>query len=88
MFTNECKNTVFGHSDCNNKTSHLSKDKKDGAWSIFASCNDEDVVDQSLTLFLAISLIQEKMQGEGVMVKMPQLCSEEEKVWGANHDFQ
>ncbi len=94
MFTNMYKNTVFNHLDCNNKTFYISNEdvvlipwKKDGGWTIFAVHNEEDVEDESLTPFLAISLIHEKQQSEGLVVKMPEPGSEEEKIWGADNEL-
>ncbi len=93
VITNKYKNTVFNHPDCDNKTVYVSNEdivfipqKKDGEWTIFAVCDEDNVEDESLTPFLAISLICEKQQSEGVIVKMPEPGSAEEKVWGADNN--
>ncbi len=62
--------------------------QKDGGWTIFVVCDEENVEDKILTLFLAVSLIQKKPQSERVIVETPHWDSEEEKVWGANGDNQ
>ncbi len=40
--------------------------------------------DEKLTPFLAISLIRQKQQKEGVVIEMPMPGSDEEKVWGSD----
>ncbi len=62
--------------------------QEDGGWTIFVVCDEGNVDDKILTLFLAISLLWKKPQSEGVIVEMPHPDSEEEKVWGANGDNQ
>ncbi len=53
--------------------------RKNRGWKIFAVCDDKDVEDESLSPYLTISLIREKPQREGVIVKMPDPGSQEEK---------
>ncbi len=87
MFTNKYKNTVFNHPDCDNKTFYVSDEdivfipqKNDGGWTISAVCDEDHVKNESLTPYLAISLICEKQQSEGMILKIPEPGSEEEKV--------
>ncbi len=49
MFVNNYKDTVFGLPDADNNTFNVGEEDiawvcgKDGAWTIFASCDDEGV---------------------------------------------
>ncbi len=57
---------------------------QDGGWTIFGVCNVDGVEDEKLTHLLAISLIRQKLQKEGIVIEMPEPSSEEEKVLGSD----
>ncbi len=90
MFVNKYKDTVFDLPDGDNNTFYV-REKEiawvqgwDGGWTIFGVWDVDGVKDKKLTPFLAISLIWLKQQKEGIVVKMPEPGSEEEKVWGSD----
>ncbi len=90
MFVNKYKDTVFDLPNANNNTFYIGKDEivwehgRDGGWTIYGVCNVEGVEDENLTPFLAILLIWQKQQKEGIVIEMPAPGSDKEKVWGSD----
>ena len=44
---------------------------KDGGWTIFGQCQDPDIEEDKITPFLAVTLIRDTVQAEGIRVKKP-----------------
>ncbi len=88
MFVNKYKDTVFDLPDADNNIFYVGEDEIvwkhgwDGGWTIYGVCNVEGVEDEKLTPFLAILLIQQKQEKEGIIIEMPAPGSDEKKVWG------
>ncbi len=79
---------MFHHPDSDINTIYVTKEeivlipqKNDGRWTIFAVNDKEGVEDESLNPFLAISLICNKSEREGVIVHMSKPSIEKEKAW-------
>ena len=91
MFVNKYKDTVFDLPDADNNTFYVGENEivwergRDGGWTIYGVCDVEGVEDEKLTPFLAILLIRQKQQKEGIVIEMPAPSSNEEKVWGSDN---
>ncbi len=89
MFVNKYKDTVFDLPDADKNTFYVGENEIaweqgwDGGWTIYGVCNVDRVKDKKLT-FLAILLIRQKQQKEGIVIEMPDPGSNEEKVWGSD----
>ncbi len=90
MFVNKYKDTVFYLADADNNTVHVGENEiawkqgQDGGWTIYGVCNVDGVEDKKLTPLLAILLIRQTQQKEGIVIEMPGPGSNEEKVWGSD----
>ncbi len=68
MFVNKYKDTVFDLPDADNNSFYVSEDDigwvrgQDGGWTIYGVCDVEDVNDEKLTPFLAISLVRKVLK--------------------------
>ncbi len=80
---------MFDLPDADNNSFYICKDEidwvqgTDGGWTIFGMCDVEGIEDENLPLFLAVLLIWQKQQKEGMMIEMSESGSKDEKIWGS-----
>ncbi len=81
-FVKKYKHTVFDLPDADNNTFYVVENEiawvqgSDGGWTILSICDIEGVEDETLTLFLIISLIPLKQQRKGIIVETTELGSD------------
>ncbi len=54
---------------------------KDGGWTIFGQCEDPEIEEDKITLILAVNLICDTVQAEGIRIQRPEPKSPEYNVY-------
>ncbi len=77
MLVNKYKDTVFDLPNADNNIFYVGENEiaweqgQDGGWTIYGVCNVDRLEDEKRTPFLAILLIRQKQQKEGIVTEMP-----------------